>query len=240
MRKDSINQTPETHESYGLLSIARTTGTPRTLFGSTISHRDTIRLSISEGKLYRDYQKNRYHAGKEFIEVEMSAAQFAEAITTLNVGCGVPVTILHVAGKSVSHPPAVDFKERAKGELKAEMGELAERIDELSKDAKEILTRKGTPIKADEKEKLLKDLMFLAQEVRSNIPFAHECFEEAVEETVTQAKAEVDACLTSMREKLGQQVLDGKIQVPLLENPVADNGAVRRETPAAEGDAKHE
>lgn len=220
MRKDSINQEPETHESYGVLNIGRTTGTPRSLFGSNIKHGDTIRLSISEGKLYRDFQKNRYGAGKEFIEVEMSAAQFAEAITTLNVGEGVPVTILHIGKERLASPPAVDFKERARGELKAEMGELAERIEELAKDTKEILTRKGSPIKADEKTKILKDLMFLVQEVRSNIPFAHECFEEAVEETVMQAKAEVDACLSTMREKLGQQVLDGKIQVPMLENPV--------------------
>ena len=219
MRKNVINETPETHESFGLLSIARVTGTPRPLFGSTIEHGDTIRLTISEGKVHRDYQKNRYIDGKQFIEVEMSQSQFAEAITTLNVGCGVPVTLKDVMGVRKANPPSVDFKERAKNELKSEMGELNERIEELSKDAKEILNSKGN-IKADDKKKLLQDLMFLAQEVRSNIPFAHECFQNAVEETVTHAKSEVDACLTSMREKLGQQVLDGKIQVPMLENPI--------------------
>jgi len=220
MRKNPYEKEPETHESFGLLSLARITGTPRPLFGSTIRHGDTITLTISEGKFYRDFQKNRYQGGKEFIEVEMSQSQFAEAITTLNVGCGVPVTLHHVNGKLLSEPPSVDFKERAKNELKSEMREIAERIDKLSADAKAILTRKGSPIKADEKEKLLEDLMFLVQEVRSNIPFAHECFQEAVEETVTHAKAEVDACLTSMRERLGQKVLDGKIEVPLLESPI--------------------
>ena len=219
MRKNIINDKPETHESFGLLSLARIQGTPRPLFGSTIRHGDTIRLTISEGEVYRDFQKNRFTDGKQFIEVEMSQSQFAEAITTLNVGCGVPVTLRHVAGKQMPPPPSVDFKERAKNELKAEMGELTERIDELSKDAKEILNSKGT-IKAGDKKKLLDDLMFIVQEVRSNIPFAHECFQEAVEETVTHAKAEVDACLTTMREKLGQQVLDGKIEVPLLETPL--------------------
>ena len=220
MRKNHINQEPETHESFGLLSLSRVTGTPRTLFGSTIKHGDTIMLRIYEGKVYRDFQKNRYHDGKVLIEVEMSSSQFAEAITTLNVGCGVPVTLRNVGGVDRAEPPSVDFKERAKNELKAEMGELAERIEELSKDAKEILGRKGSTIKADEKDKLLKDLMFVAQEVRGNIPFAHECFQEAVEETVVQAKAEVDACMTAMREKLGQAVLDGKIEIPLLEKPL--------------------
>jgi flagellar biosynthesis/type III secretory pathway protein FliH len=218
MRKDILNAKPETHESYGVLSISRVTGTPRPLFGSTIRHGDTITLKISEGKVYRDFQKNRYDDGKQFIEVEMSAAQFAEAITTLNVGCGVPVTLRHVNGKQIADPPSIDFKEQAKNELKEEMGELAERIEELAKDAKEILERKGSTIKAGEKEKLLKDLLFLTQEVRSNIPFAHQCFQEAVEETIVQAKAEVDSCLTSMRERLGQAALDNKIEVPLLED----------------------
>jgi hypothetical protein len=154
---------------------------------------------------------------EQLIEIEMSQSQFAEAITTLNVGCGVPVTLRRVAGKQIADPPQVDFKERAKNELKEEMGTLAKRIEELSKDAKEILERKGTPIKAEERKKILDDLYALVTEVRSNIPFAHECFQEAVDETVVQAKAEVDACLTTMREKLGQQILDGKISVPLLD-----------------------
>lgn len=217
MRKNLVNQIPETHESFGLLSFSRVSGTPRSLFGSSIQHGDTIKLTISEGKVYRDFQKNRYHGGKELIEVEMSSSQFAEAITTLNVGCGVPVTIQHVMGARKANPPEVDFKERAKNELKEEMSELGERIEELAKDTKEILTRKGIPINAEEKKKILNDLMFLVQEVKSNIPFAHECFQEAVEETVTQAKAEVDACFSTMRERLGQQVLDGNITVPLLD-----------------------
>ena len=222
MRKDIFKEDAEKHESYGLLSIARTQGTPRSLFGSTIKHGDTICLTISEGSVHRDYQKNWYHGGKELIEIEMSSAQFAQAITTLNVGVGVPVTLKHVMGGRKAEPPSNDFRARAKNELKSEMQELAETIDDLSKDAKEILTAKGT-IKASDKEKLLKDLMFIVQEVRSNIPFAHECFQGAVDETVMQAKAEVDSCLATMREKLGQQVLDGKIIVPMLEKPLTDN-----------------
>lgn len=217
MRKDTLTQETDKHESFGLLSIGRTTGTPRSLFGSTIRHGNTITLAIYEADVSRNYQKDWYHQRRQLIEIEMSTSQFAEAITTLNCGTGIPVTLRNVVGSHKAYPPAVDFKERAKTELQEEMGELAEKINNLSKDAKEILGRKGSTIKADEKEKILKDLMFLVQEVRNNIPFAHECFQEAVETTVSHAKAEVDSCFTAMREKLGQAVLDGKIEVPLLE-----------------------
>lgn len=222
MRKNVMDEKPETHESHGILSFSRVTGTPRTLFGSTIKHGNTIVLSISKCHTYRDFQKSRYHDAEQLIEVEMSASQYAEALTTMNVGCGVPVTLRRVDGERMEDPPDVDFKERAKSELKSEMGELAERIDELAKDAKEILKKSGT-IKAGEKDKLLKDLMLLVQEVRSNIPFAHECFEEAVEETVTEAKATLDAFTTSVRERLGQTVIDNKIEVPLLDGKISPN-----------------
>lgn len=218
--RNHLDQKHETHESYGILSLSRVTGTPRHLFGSTIKHGDTIVLKISECEVSREFQKSRYMDNKTFIEVEMSASQYAEAITTMNAGCGVPVTLRRVNGKQIQDPPIVDFKERAKSELRSEMGELAERINELSKDAKEILGRKGTPIKADERKKILHDITMLVQEVRSNIPFAHECFEESVEETVTEAKATLDAFLTSMRERLGQAVIDGKIEVPMLEGKI--------------------
>lgn len=220
MRNSILDSEQETHESHGILSFSRIQGTPRHLFGSTIRHSNTIILRISKCHSYRDFQKSRYHNGEQLIEVEMSPSQYAEALTTMNVGCGVPVTLRRVAGKAMEEPPAVDFKERAKSELKSEMSELARLVETLSKDAKEILSRKGAPIKADEREKLLKDLTFLVQEVRSNIPFAHECFEEAVEETVTEAKATLDAFTTAVKEKLGQAVIENKIEVPLLEGKI--------------------
>ena len=215
------------HESYGLLSLSRIqVSPPCALFGSSIRHGNTISLRISEGIERRDFQRSWYMDGERFIEVEMSAAQFAEAITTLNVGCGVPVTVRYVKGDEYDkdnrrfreNPPEINFKDRAQSELKSEMMELGERIEELSKDAKEVLERKGTTIKAGEKEKLLRDLMFLVQEIRSNIPFAHECFQKSVEHTVVEAKSEVDSCMTAMREKLGQAVLDHKIEIPMLED----------------------
>lgn len=209
-------QEPEKHESYGIMSFSRVMGTPRDLFGSSIQHGDTIEMRLSTAEARRDFQKSYYREDKRIITVEMSQAQFAEAITTMNIGDGVPVTIKRLMGKDVSDPPEVNFRKRAQSELKTEMNELGELVEKLSKDAKEILTRKGSPINAGEKDKLLKDLMFLVQEIQSNIPFAHECFVNAVEETVTDAKAEVDACLTSLRDRVGQAALDGKIKVPAL------------------------
>jgi len=221
MRKNILDEIPEEHESYGMLGFSRTSvNPPIALFGSSIKHGNIICMIVKEAKISRNYQKNWIHGGKNLIEIEMSASQFAEAISSMNIGDGIPVTVKYVKGDEQKRepPPEKDFKKTAQGELKSEMKEIGERIEELSKDAKEILERKGTQIKAGEKEKLLRDIMFLLQEVRSNIPFAHECFQEAVDKTVTEAKVEIDTCFTTMREKIGQKALDGKIEIPLLED----------------------
>ena len=219
----------EKHESYGMLGFSRVTINPPTnLFGSSIKHGNLITLRIHQAERRRDYQRDWISAGERLIEIQMSASQFADAITSMNIGDGVPVTIEYVKGDTWDKdkrqfrdsPPEVDFKTKAQGELKSEMEEMAERINELSKDAKEILERKGTTIKAGEKEKLLRDLEYLVQEVRSNIPFAHQCFTEAVEKTVTEAKGEIDATYQTMRERLGDKALaehKHDIEVPLLD-----------------------
>lgn len=227
MKNDMINDEAEIHESYGVLSFSRvTTSPPASLFGSSIKHGNIIQMTVKTAERRRDYQRDWIMGKERLIEVSMSASQFADVITSMNIGDGVPVTIEYVKGdvwdekkrQYRANPPEMDFKTKAQGELKAEMGEIAERIDELSKDAKEILERKGKPISASEKEKLLKDLLYLAQEVRSNIPFAHECFTRAVEKTVTEAKSEVDATYQTVRERLGDKAIaEHKIEMPILE-----------------------
>ena len=45
----------ETHPSYGMLQFSRTTGGKTSLFGSSIKHKDTIRLKVKGWR-------NIYHA----------------------------------------------------------------------------------------------------------------------------------------------------------------------------------
>jgi len=217
----------EKHESYGVLGFSRVQSSPPApLFGSSIKHGSYITLRIKEAHLTRDFQRDWIFGGKNLIEVHMSATQFADALTSMNVGDGVPVTISYVNGDVWDEkkrqfrdpPPETEFKKRAQNELKEEMSELGKRLEALSKNAKEILEAKG-PIKADDKKTIVNAINNLIQEVRSNIPFAHECFAESVERTVTEAKGEIDATYQTMREKLGDKAL----QEHILETPLLDD-----------------
>lgn len=90
------------HPSYGMIRFARSSigGSGTALFGSSIMHNNVIRLSISKGMMEREGNEDWFLAGTDIndmiVEVEMSYTQFAEAITSLNIGEGIPVTITKV------------------------------------------------------------------------------------------------------------------------------------------------
>jgi hypothetical protein len=48
----------------------------------------------------------------------------------------------------------------------------------------------------------------IGTELKSNIPFIFECFQEAVQKKVAVAKAEVDSLFTSVINKLGMKALE--------------------------------
>ena len=83
------------HSSFANLYIGRSQcGGQTALFGSSIKHSDIITLRISPAYMDRDLSCDRYFAEPlPYIEINMSQAQFAQAITSLNMGDGVPVTL---------------------------------------------------------------------------------------------------------------------------------------------------
>ena len=99
------------HPSYGMIQLSRSSigGTGTALFGSSIMHNDVIRLTISNGFMEREDSQDRYYVKTSrkncIVEVDMSYTQFAEAITSLNMGDGVPVTITNIGGQPVPRCP---------------------------------------------------------------------------------------------------------------------------------------
>ena len=227
MRGDNLMNgvNEQCHESYGVLGISRVSSSKGVnLFGSSVRPHNTIVLKISTAKRRRDFQKDWITDDKTMVEVEMSPSQFAEAITTLNIGCGTPVTIRYVTGDAKNHRsecPDENFRKIAQSELTAEMAELGQKMENLSKNTKELLKGSGVLKKAD-REQILRDIQQLEQEVRSNIPYVHTCFNSAVSKTMTEAKSELDATVNHIKMSLGEKALatlqhGGGVDVPLLE-----------------------
>jgi len=197
----------ESHESYGLLQISKVTSSgARPLFGSSIKHSNTVRISIHTATKRRsDSSSEYYHDDKQLIEVEMSASQFAEAITTLNHGTGTPVTLQKIMGKTMEACPEENKRAQHSREFKERMEKLAQSIkakrDEL------VATVDKAKLSKKAKEEMIMKYNVLVQEIEKNIPFFETQFNRQMDKTVTEAKAEVESFITNAIQSTGLKAL---------------------------------
>ena len=204
----------EDHESYGIIGLSHTScssGVP--LFGSSIKHDRWITLKIKKADVQRGLKQDWYHGNESIIEVAMSAAQFAQFITTPNVGDGIPCTIKRLGNKGMEEPPYRGQNEIFNEELKEDFRKAMEDSDELLTSADEMLTSKG-PMKVADKKKLHSKISSLVQHIKENMPFLHKQFTRSMDKTVSVAKAEIEEFYTSAVMKMGAKAIEGSGYVP--------------------------
>lgn len=191
------------HPSYGMVQISRRSGSPK-LFGSSLSQTLTqnyITISVRKATLIREgTDPDRYYGSMrgDLIEVDLSAAQFAELITTMNVGLGVPCTVSVLNNEKVAPPPDLSSEsENIREKFKAEVTEFAREVqDDILPKVREILTKKT--LNMADRQAVISAFERVARETGSNVPYTLELFEEATEKVVAAAKTEIDAVLTSV------------------------------------------
>ncbi len=200
----------KTHASYGLVQFVRTSnGGPRHLFGSAVDvHPTTICLTVKPAKWRHDLHHDWYFAVNEtMIEVELSATQFTELITTMNMGSGVPCTIRRFDGERVEDPPDVETEvQRIKTSFSADLQGMVTIMKERRKEI-EKLTGK-LPEKA--REQLRIELDVIIQQMSSNIPFIMKQFNAASDRVINAAKQEIEAFSTHAVQVAGLAALAGE------------------------------
>ena len=189
----------EEHPSYGMVKFSRISGDPGRLFGSSLRHHDGfVSLSIGPGQRIHSLHSDHYHGAHRgnHIEVYLSSAQFAELLTTMNVGSGVPCTIRARDGKMIEKAPDVEVEvEKIRTGFKKDMRKFGEEVHTRKNKVAELLGKKT--LSKEDRKVILDHMRMIAQHVDSNIPFALSQFEEATEKVVQHAKAEVDAFVSA-------------------------------------------
>ena len=191
------------HPSFANLYIGRSQCSgQKALFGSSIKHHDTISLRISPAYIDRDLNMDRYfHETRPYIEIEMSQSQFAQAITSLNMGAGVPVTLRRLNDQYIEPCPFVDKREQFSNEFREDMKELTKKLKETTEAVEELIQNKRTFTKAD-KEKILSTLNSVTMQIGSNYPYMYSRFNEQMDKTVTEAKAEIECYIQGRMEDM--------------------------------------
>lgn len=209
------------HPSYGTLAFSRRTGGATPLFGSSIEHRDTIAMTLYHADITRGLHQDSIYGGRVIAEVEMSYSQFAEAITSMNMGSGVPVTIRWTE-KDGKIPPCdfVSKREQFTDEFKEKRKKATEDAQQLIKDVTELFSQKKALTKAD-KDAILNKLHHLNMDIGCNMDFIADQFNEQMDKTVMEAKGEIEAFMQNKVNSIASAALvEHREELLALENPV--------------------
>jgi len=151
---------------------------------------------VYQSEIERDLTRDMYFACSRLpvMKLRLSAIQFAELITSMNVGDGVPCTIEMINQVPVApiqeHESRKDYVHR---KFKDRMTQFAKLIKDKQTKAKELVKKK-TLSKEDVRD-LSMHLDWLTTEIQSNIPFFMECFQETMDDVVMEAKLEVESAI---------------------------------------------
>ncbi len=205
-----------------MIGFSRVSGGENVLFGSSIKHNNRIVMTLKHGKQDRHLSKDWYYGHRLIAEVEMSYSQFAECITAMNVGDGVPCTIRYT--EKDGYIPAIaennskreQFRNEFSDTILKAMEQVQDQINEIQKSLDE---KKAFGVK-DRKEMISK-LQQIKNNIGSNLDFCVEQFEEQMDKTTLEAKGEIEAFCQNKINSIAQVALvENRDKIIKLENPV--------------------
>jgi len=207
------------HESFGQIYFGRVTSSKDTHFyGSELPQSNYITMEVKRSQINRDLGRDWYFANDLLLKIRMSSGQFAEMITSLNNGDGVPCTLEYADKSNVAPLPLQESrKEFVHRKFEDRMKEFANGIRENKNKAKDIVKKK-TLSKQDIHD-LTRHLEWLTTEIENNIPFFAKCFQETMDEVVHEAKTEVE---NAIQHKINVLGLDALHQQQNLLKPTKD------------------
>lgn len=205
---------PETHPAFGMAVFSRASvggvrGKNR-LFGSSIDSLNIISLTISAAEIYHRLGSDHFMGTKELISVDMTEHQFAQLLTTMNQGDGVPVTISHIQGKRT--PPLPETKvEAAKitDKFRDDIAKWKKQLDTTTAEIEAILSKKGA-LNLEEKKRVNELTSGLVTQIQGHTTFLMDQFDESVSGVIGQAKAEVEGFINAAVTRTGLEALKGQ------------------------------
>lgn len=211
-----------THPAFGMLGFRRVSGGNKVLFGSSINHNDRIMMTLKHAKENRSLSSDWYSAKGIVAEIEMSYSQFAECITAMNVGDGVPCTIRfterdgNIPMIAENNSKREQFVGEFSDTVKKAMSQVQKQIDSIQAS---IDGKKNLGIK--DRQEIVKQLTYVKYNIGCNLDFCAEQFNEQMDKTVCEAKGEIEAFCQNKINSIAQAALvEHKEDFVKLENPI--------------------
>lgn len=204
-----------THPAFATIQAHRVSGTT-SLFQSDFLHHHYVSVSISHAEKNRHLSNDWVYGRKTIIEINMSEAQWAAFVSSVNCGSGTPCTLSRHNGESVPRlPDPTPAEERFKAEVGGAAKEAINGLDVLH-DAIEAagLSKKRT-------DELLGKLRMARSKLECTMPFIANQFSEHCETTVEKAKTEINAYAVGTLTRMGLEKAIG-LSSPIEQPKIAE------------------
>jgi hypothetical protein len=205
----------EVHPAFGRIHASRVSGTPRVLFDSDITHQHTVTVTIETATRKRDLHHDWIHGEHRLIEIEMSEAQWASFVSSMNTS-GVPCTIR--ATETEFRVPELAYEPRLALSM-AEVRGTANRLFEEAREAMAAYDALDPKAPAKEKRAAMDRVRTALRNAEPNMTFAAKSLNEHVENTVNKARADIEAIVLQESNRLGIEA--GAVSLPEL--PVGES-----------------
>lgn len=204
------------HGSFGAVTLTKVHGNSGFMLGSEIESPTYIELKISRSELIRNNSgivpMERVFPEENIVTVKMTNAQFAELITTINNGSGVPCTIDTINNTKVAQISPGEMEST----LSYSKSRYMEYVDNIRKciltnnaKLKKILSKPN--ISEKDKKEMLELNRMIVQNFNSNMPFVLKCFRKNVEKIEIKTKEEIESFIDISLKKNGLDSKDLKL-----------------------------
>lgn len=220
---DPLGGILERHPAFGMIGVAHVQGSPGArLFGSAlVSHPGFIQLTISHGERRHHHGRDWFHGRDIVAEVWLSHAQFAEMITTPNVGSGVPCTIKYADKDVVPDFTPVDTEaEQIRKTVKDEAAKVVSDLKEARARVKSALG--GASAKA--RMAVLDEFDTAISKLEGKLPYYVNALNESMESTTAAAKSEIEAFVSGAVRSAGLEAIANSTATLAIGGPVAKDG----------------
>lgn len=213
----------EKHPSFGMISVSRTCCSDRSLFGSSILNDNTIHITLRTASRKREHHNDYYYGEQILADIEMSQAQFADMITSMNVGNGVPCTLKWLYHKnSIEAPEYNDVRAQFEQELNDNIKQANNDANALINNIDEIFKSKKSFTKKD-RDGILNMCRKLYLDINNNREFIYTQFNEQMDKTTHEAKCEIEAFAQNRIIELAKSNINILDNMPKPQTMLTDN-----------------
>lgn len=183
-----------TEPCAAVLSFSRCYSGATGLYGSKISHQNYISMRVKSAYTSHQNGYDSHYGGELLLEVDMTSNQFAEAITSLNMGDGVPVTLRYTQlTGAIDKPEVPDFRQILNDDILEHVDDSRKLVRSARQKAEEIVAKKSVN-KAD-REEILSLLNRLEISVGSDTMYTIEQLQRQLDSIVAESKGEIESFL---------------------------------------------